>query len=112
MGTAVVTPTELRAACALEAEPERRKVLTRDEVARAVWQRRQAGERIVFTNGCFDLLHVGHMRYLQQARALGDCLVLGLNDDASVRRLKGNKRPLIRRWSAPAFWPPSPVWTT
>ena len=95
MGTAVVTPAELRAACALEVEPERRKVLTRDEVARAVRQRRQAGERIVFTNGCFDLLHVGHMRYLQQARALGDCLVLGLNDDASVRRLKGEKRPLI-----------------
>ena len=95
MGTAVVTPMELRAACALEATPELRKVLTRDELARAVRQRRQSGERIVFTNGCFDLLHVGHMRYLQQARAQGDCLVLGLNDDASVRRLKGDKRPLI-----------------
>ncbi len=95
MGTAVVTPAELRAACALEVAPELRKVLTRDELVRAVRQHRQAGERIVFTNGCFDLLHVGHMRYLQQARALGDRLVLGLNDDASVRRLKGDKRPLI-----------------
>lgn len=95
MGTAVVTPTELRTACALEAAPELRKILTRDELVRAVRQHRQAGERMVFTNGCFDLLHVGHMRYLQQARALGDRLLLGLNDDASVRRLKGDKRPLI-----------------
>jgi D-beta-D-heptose 7-phosphate kinase/D-beta-D-heptose 1-phosphate adenosyltransferase len=95
MGTAVVTPAELRAACALESASELRKVLTRDELVRAVRQHRQSGERIVFTNGCFDLLHVGHMRYLQQARALGDRLVLGLNDDASVRRLKGDKRPLI-----------------
>ncbi|ETX07969.1 D-glycero-beta-D-manno-heptose-7-phosphate kinase [Candidatus Entotheonella palauensis] len=95
VGTAVVTPAELRVACALETAPELRKVLTRDELVRAVQQHRQAGERIVFTNGCFDLLHVGHMRYLQQARALGDRLVLGLNDDASVRRLKGDKRPLI-----------------
>ena len=54
-----------------------------------------AGERIVFTNGCFDLLHVGHIQYLQQARAMGDCLVVGLNDDASVRLLKGEKRPLL-----------------
>lgn len=49
----------------------------------------------VFTNGCFDLLHVGHLRYLLAARALGDRLVIGLNDDASVRRLKGPKRPLV-----------------
>lgn len=51
-------------------------------------------KRIVFTNGCFDLLHVGHIRYLQQARSLGDILVLGLNTDASVQRLKGPERPL------------------
>jgi D-beta-D-heptose 7-phosphate kinase/D-beta-D-heptose 1-phosphate adenosyltransferase len=56
---------------------------------------RAAGKRIVFTNGCFDLLHVGHLRYLQQARALGDVLVLGLNTDASVRRLKGPSRPIL-----------------
>jgi D-beta-D-heptose 7-phosphate kinase/D-beta-D-heptose 1-phosphate adenosyltransferase len=53
------------------------------------------GKRIVFTNGCFDLLHVGHVKYLQKARNLGDILVLGLNSDASVRRLKGAKRPLL-----------------
>ena len=55
---------------------------------------RAAGLRIVFTNGCFDILHAGHVRYLAEARALGDCLVLGLNTDASVRRLKGESRPV------------------
>lgn len=49
---------------------------------------------MVLTNGCFDLLHLGHVRYLQQARALGDCLIVGVNSDASVRRLKGPSRPL------------------
>jgi rfaE bifunctional protein nucleotidyltransferase chain/domain len=52
------------------------------------------GRRLVFTNGCFDLLHAGHVRYLQQARALGDALVVGLNSDRSVRELKGDGRPL------------------
>ena len=55
---------------------------------------REAGQCIVFTNGCFDILHAGHVRYLAEARALGDCLVLGLNTDASVRRLKGETRPV------------------
>lgn len=55
---------------------------------------RAEGKRIVFTNGCFDLLHVGHIRYLQQARDLGDCLIVGLNSDASVRALKGESRPV------------------
>jgi rfaE bifunctional protein nucleotidyltransferase chain/domain len=53
-----------------------------------------AGRRLVFTNGCFDLLHTGHVRYLQQARALGDALVVALNSDASVRALKGPARPI------------------
>lgn len=57
---------------------------------------RVAGARVVFTNGCFDLLHPGHVRYLEAARALGDVLVVGLNDDASVRRLKGPGRPILR----------------
>ena len=62
---------------------------------RTVQQVQAQGRKVVFTNGCFDLLHVGHVRYLQAARALGDFLVLGLNDDASVRRLgKGPGRPL------------------
>lgn len=55
---------------------------------------REAGQKVVFTNGCFDILHAGHVRYLQEARAQGDCLVLGLNTDESVRRLKGPTRPI------------------
>src|SRR5467141_723184 len=55
---------------------------------------RAAGKRIVLTNGCFDLLHVGHIRYLKAARALGDALVVGVNGDQSVRELKGHGRPL------------------
>jgi D-beta-D-heptose 7-phosphate kinase/D-beta-D-heptose 1-phosphate adenosyltransferase len=54
-----------------------------------------AGKRVVFTNGCFDLLHPGHVRYLAAARALGDALVVGLNSDTSVRRLKGAGRPIL-----------------
>lgn len=71
------------------------KVLPREELATALAARRNRGDRIVFTNGCFDILHVGHARYLAQARALGDLLVVGLNSDASVRGLKGSRRPLI-----------------
>ena len=62
----------------------------------ALAPRRRAGARVVFTNGCFDLLHPGHTRYLAAARALGDLLVVGLNDDASVQRLKGPGRPVMR----------------
>jgi D-beta-D-heptose 7-phosphate kinase/D-beta-D-heptose 1-phosphate adenosyltransferase len=60
---------------------------------RPAW--RAGGSTLVFTNGVFDLLHLGHVRYLQEARALGDVLVVGLNSDASVRRLKGPARPLV-----------------
>jgi rfaE bifunctional protein nucleotidyltransferase chain/domain len=55
---------------------------------------KRRGRKVVFTNGCFDILHVGHVRYLQQARAQGDLLVVGLNSDASVRQLKGPERPV------------------
>jgi D-beta-D-heptose 7-phosphate kinase/D-beta-D-heptose 1-phosphate adenosyltransferase len=65
------------------------------EAARQIEAWRSAGERIVFTNGVFDLLHRGHVEYLAEARALGDRLVVGLNSDASVRRLKGPRRPLV-----------------
>ncbi len=61
--------------------------------ARAVWKRE--GKRVVFTNGCYDILHPGHIRLLEQARGLGDLLILALNSDASVARIKGPKRPLI-----------------
>ena len=70
------------------------KCMQVDELLRALGQSRDRGETIVMTNGCFDLLHAGHVEYLQQARALGDRLVVAVNDDASVRRLKGSGRPL------------------
>ena len=69
-------------------------LLTAREVAAFVSGHRREGRTIVFTNGVFDLLHPGHVRYLQEARALGDALIIGLNADASVRRNKGRERPL------------------
>lgn len=75
--------------------PARRKVLARAAAARAVRAAQRRGERVVFTNGCFDLLHVGHVRSLEQARRLGDRLVVAVNADASVRRLKGAGRPIV-----------------
>jgi len=95
MGAAVVSPAELRTALHQGSLDSTRKILPGDALAVALQQRQQGGETIVFTNGCFDLLHVGHIHYLQQARALGDCLVVALNDDASVRLLKGERRPLL-----------------
>ena len=64
------------------------------ELQKELELKRKSGRKIVFTNGCFDILHVGHVRYLQDARAQGDVLVLGLNSDASVRGLKGPERPV------------------
>lgn len=70
------------------------RVLDASALERFVSDRRRAGARIVFTNGVFDLLHPGHVRYLQAARAYGDVLIVGLNSDASVRRYKGPARPI------------------
>lgn len=75
--------------------PARRKVLHPDAARRAAARARRNGERVVFTNGCFDLIHVGHVRSLEQARGLGDRLVVAVNGDASVRRLKGRGRPIV-----------------
>lgn len=71
------------------------RVLSREQAVELVRRLRAAGARIVFTNGVFDLLHPGHVRYLQEARRYGDALVVGLNSDASVRRNKGEGRPLV-----------------
>lgn len=68
-------------------------MVPRSKVADTIAKARD-GKTIVFTNGCFDLLHVGHVRYLQEAKAQGDLLVVGLNSDQSVKRLKGEQRPL------------------
>jgi D-beta-D-heptose 7-phosphate kinase/D-beta-D-heptose 1-phosphate adenosyltransferase len=79
---------------ALTALPDA-KVLTREDLAARAASWRMAGRRIVFTNGCFDLLHAGHLSLLSRAAELGDVLVLAINSDASVRRLKGPERPLV-----------------
>jgi rfaE bifunctional protein nucleotidyltransferase chain/domain len=68
--------------------------LSEAELLKQIAAQKAAGQKIVFTNGCFDLLHVGHVRYLQAARALGDELVVAINSDASVKRLKGPERPI------------------
>jgi D-glycero-beta-D-manno-heptose 1-phosphate adenylyltransferase len=72
----------------------RAKVLQRKDLARRSEELRRKGKKLVLTNGCFELLHVGHIRYLERARALGDALAVGLNGDESVRRLKGAGRPV------------------
>ena len=73
------------------------KILSLLKIVKAVHKAKKAGKKIVFTNGCFDILHVGHTRYLKAAKKLGDVLVLGVNSDASVRRLKGKERPIVNQ---------------
>lgn len=71
------------------------KILKRDALILRIQELKQADQKIVFTNGCFDILHPGHVRYLQNARRLGDALVVGVNSDRSVRELKGPLRPIL-----------------
>ncbi|HCX88912.1 MAG TPA: D-glycero-beta-D-manno-heptose 1-phosphate adenylyltransferase, partial [Deltaproteobacteria bacterium] len=71
------------------------KIEDRKDLKKVVERLKKEGKRVVFTNGCFDLIHVGHTRYLQEARKLGDVLIVGVNSDRSVRRIKGKKRPVI-----------------
>jgi D-beta-D-heptose 7-phosphate kinase/D-beta-D-heptose 1-phosphate adenosyltransferase len=93
VGTAAITQDELNRAIN-PSIPHQQKVVTPatllDEIAKAKAQ----GKKIVMTNGCFDILHVGHITYLEQAKALGHILVVAVNDDASVKRLKGDTRPV------------------
>ncbi len=93
LGTAAISAPELRRAVQREAGSER-GVVSVDQLLLALEDARAHGEKIVFTNGCFDILHAGHVTYLEQARAQGDRLVLAVNDDASVSRLKGPGRPI------------------
>jgi rfaE bifunctional protein nucleotidyltransferase chain/domain len=79
----------------VKASDHRAKLLSRAAAARAVRAAQRRGERVVLTSGCFDLLHVGHARSLAAARRMGDRLVVGVNADASVRKLKGRARPII-----------------
>ena len=73
------------------------KIKKIDSLKKEISRLKKSGKRIVFTNGCFDLLHYGHVMYLEKAKSLGDVLVVGLNSDASVRRIKGSRRPLINQ---------------
>ena len=100
LGTATVSLAELEAAQQQSAPP--RKIFgpgpaERRELAEHVARLHAQGRRVVFTNGCFDLLHAGHIQYLQASRALGDVMIVGLNSDASVRRLKGPGRPVLEQ---------------
>ncbi len=94
LGTASVSPAELQSAVSVPSVTTVQEMMNESELASALADLRSAGKRVVMTNGCFDLIHPGHIRYLQQAAALGDVLVVAVNDDDSVRRLKGASRPL------------------
>jgi len=93
LGTATVSLEELRAAMHAHA-PLPTGVTDEAALLQRIEQAKAAGERVVMTNGCFDILHPGHITYLQQARALGDRLIVAVNTDDSVRRLKGETRPV------------------
>jgi len=93
LGTATVTVAELQRAVR-EQDSVQRGVVSEDRLLELVQEARLHDETVVMTNGCFDILHLGHVQYLQQARELGDRLIVAVNDDASVRRLKGPERPV------------------
>jgi len=93
LGTAAISGPELRRAIMGEQDSSR-GVMTAEQLSIAVQDARDHGEKIVFTNGCFDIIHAGHVGYLTQAKKLGDRLVVAINDDASVRKLKGPGRPI------------------
>ena len=93
LGTATVTPAELHIAMHDETQLGR-GVMDETTLVQVVKQAKARGEKIVMTNGCFDILHPGHVSYLQKARRLGNRLIIAVNDDASVRRLKGKDRPI------------------
>jgi D-beta-D-heptose 7-phosphate kinase/D-beta-D-heptose 1-phosphate adenosyltransferase len=71
------------------------KILSRPALKKEIDRLRREGRKIAFTNGCFDILHVGHVRYLREAAKMGDILILALNSDASVRAIKGDQRPIV-----------------
>ena len=93
-GAATVTGQEILTALGGVGEPTTGRVMSRDGAAKLTAELRALGRSVVFTNGCFDILHLGHVRYLEASRKLGDALVVGINTDASVRKLKGPGRPL------------------
>jgi D-beta-D-heptose 7-phosphate kinase/D-beta-D-heptose 1-phosphate adenosyltransferase len=94
-GVAQVTREEIRREIESQQRPHAQKIVTLETARQRLDQQRAAGATIVMTNGCFDLLHVGHATYLAEAAALGDILLVAINSDTSVRRLKGEGRPVI-----------------
>ena len=95
LGTASVTPGELtEVADPLPSARDKQGVVSASDMLDVMAEARASGQRVVMTNGCFDLLHPGHIAYLEQAASLGDLLVVAVNDDDSVRRLKGDARPV------------------
>jgi rfaE bifunctional protein nucleotidyltransferase chain/domain len=74
-----------------------KKILDSAALKSTIEQLRKKGKKIVFTNGCFDIIHAGHADYLQKAREFGDCLIIGLNSDSSIKAIKGEKRPVVRQ---------------
>ena len=96
VGTATVSKSELAAGLDLTPDPKLHKQKTIAELSAVVRKLQKSGKRIVLTNGCFDLLHVGHIKLLSTSRQLGDVLVVAIDDDASVRKLKGAGRPIIK----------------
>mgnify|MGYP001238595398 FL=1 len=93
IGVASVTPQEISTALH-ERGKGGRGVVDLAHLKAMVLEARQRGEKIIMTNGCFDILHAGHVSYLEEAKGLGDRLIVAVNDDASVKRLKGNQRPI------------------
>ena len=95
IGSATVTLDEIEEyESSLHKSTSESHIKTFEQIERIVKHQREEGKRIIFTNGCFDILHVGHVKYLQEAKSFGDILIVGLNSDASVRRLKGKSRPV------------------
>ncbi|QEY17105.1 bifunctional D-glycero-beta-D-manno-heptose-7-phosphate kinase/D-glycero-beta-D-manno-heptose 1-phosphate adenylyltransferase HldE [Cellvibrio sp. KY-GH-1] len=93
LGTAAVSAPELRRAIIAE-QGAQRGVVSEEQLLMAIEDARASGERLVFTNGCFDIIHAGHVGYLEEARKQGDRLIVAVNSDASIRRLKGSGRPI------------------
>ena len=93
LGAATVTPKELQAKINANT-PIKMGILSRDDLKIAVQTAQSIGKKVVFTNGCFDIVHAGHIAYLEKAKQQGDLLIVGVNDDASIKRLKGKDRPI------------------
>jgi D-beta-D-heptose 7-phosphate kinase/D-beta-D-heptose 1-phosphate adenosyltransferase len=99
LGTQPIDRDELKAALSDQNTIAHDKIRPRDQAAGVIAKWRASGDRVVFTNGCFDILHIGHIKLLQTAAAMGDRLVVGLNSDSSVQRLKGPTRPIMSETS-------------